>query len=299
MEVHFRLFNEGDIDRIGKFLGRLSVGQDNERKVIWDCLLEHPCFEMFHPEKIGIWENDFEIVGIVRLESPWYGGIFADIDPEYSEICRDMIDYAEKTFSGKDDDGNKYLNVFARDNDILPSILTENGYCLGKEGRMLFYPPLLSLKEIKIPEDFQIKSLRDVYSFEKLNALLWKAFEYEGAPPSYDDEVYLPRKHAWLGYNKDICTVVIAPDQSYASFCGIWYDQDTRAAFIEPLATAPGYRKLGLASACILESIRKCREIGAVNVFVEPDEEAFEWYTRIGFKKTCYSHCWVKRNLQG
>lgn len=252
---------------------------------------------MFHPEKMGIWENDSGIVGLVRLESPWYGSVIAEIDPGYSKICRDMIDYAEKTFCGRDDDGNKYLNVLTRDDDILPDFLAGNGYCPGKAGRMLFYPSSVSLNEVKIPEDFHIRSLREVYSFEKLNALLWKAFDYEGDPPSYDDEVYLPIKHAWLDYNNDICTVAVAPDQNFASFCGIWYDQDTKAAFIEPLATAPGYRKLGLASACVYESVRKCREIGAVNVFVEPDEEAFEWYMRLGFKKAYDSHCWVKRNL--
>lgn len=77
----------------------------------------------------------------------------------------------------------------------------------------------------------------------------------------------------------------------------MWFDKDTKSAFIEPLATAQIHRKLGLARACIYESMKKCKEIGARVVFVEPDEKPFEWYKKIGFNQAYKSYCWEKQIL--
>lgn len=300
MSISFRLFKDGDNKRISEFLGnfhKLNIELNSSRKVVWDCFSKHPCFEMFYPEKIGIWENENKIVGVVRLESPWYGGVIIDVYPEYSRLYKDMILYAEKTYAAKDDNGNSYLEVYVRDTDELQESLSENGYDKGKEGRMLAISLSESIPFATVPEGFQLKSLDDVYSFGKLNDLLWRAFEYNGEPPAYEDEVYLPIKHAWLDYRRDICIVAEAPDHCYASFCGMWFDEDTKSAFIEPLATAEKYRNHGLAKASIYESMKKCKDIGAKIVYVEPDEEALGCYEKIGFKQAYKSYCWRKNKL--
>jgi hypothetical protein len=54
------------------------------------------------------------------------------------------------------------------------------------------------LPDAPLSEGFALNSLEDVYSFKKLNDLLWRAFHYEGEAPAYEDDVYLPIKHAWL-----------------------------------------------------------------------------------------------------
>lgn len=294
MGIAFRLFKDGDIERISNSLGKSKQEFNNNGKVTWDCFSKHPCFEMFHPEMMGIWEDEGEIVGRVLLESPWYGGVSIYVNPEYPQLCMDMLQYAEKTFAGTDDSGNKYLNVFARETDILQDCLEASGYTKGSEGRMLSFSLSEPISSAPVPEGFQIRSLQEVYSFEKLNDLLWRAYNYEGEPPSYDDDVYLPKKHAWLDYRQEICSVAEASDNSYASFCGMWFDIDTKAAFIEPLATAQRYRSQGLARACIYESMRKCKELGADIVFVEPDVKPLEWYKSIGFKQAYKSYCWSK-----
>ncbi|OPZ84653.1 MAG: Acetyltransferase (GNAT) family protein [Firmicutes bacterium ADurb.Bin419] len=252
---------------------------------------------MFQPEKFGIWEKDSKIIGIVRLESPWVGGVIIDVNPDYFELFNDMIHYAEETFSGMDDNGDKYLNVYLRDSDKLQVSLEGKGYRKGIEGRMLAFPLNETIPVIEIPTGFRLKSLEEIYDFNKLNSLLWRAFDYEGEPPSYEDDVYLPIKHAWLDYKRDICVVVEAPDLSYASFCGVWFDEYTKSAYIEPLATAQRYRGMGLAKACIYESMKKCKAIGAKIIYVEPDIDAVEWYKKIGFKQAYKSYCWSKQGL--
>lgn len=300
MGISFRLFKDGDITKISDFfrnIDKTDTDLGSGQKIIWDCFTRHPCFEMFHPEQIAIWENENKIVGIVRLESPWYGGVIIDVNPEYFELHTDMIQYAEKTYAGIGDNGDKYLNVYVRDTDKLKVSLSANGYTKGKQGRMLAFSLNDSIPDTAIREGFQIKSLEEVYDFKKLNDLLWKSFEYEGEPPGHEDDVYLPIKHAWLDYRRNICTVAEAEDNSYAAFCGMWFDKDTSSAFIEPLATCKRNRNLGLAKACIYESMKKCRSLGADIAFVEPDEEALDFYERIGFKEAYKIYCWSKYKL--
>ncbi|OKP82155.1 GNAT family N-acetyltransferase [Paenibacillus sp. P32E] len=294
MGITFRILKDGDIEKISHSLGKSKYEFNNIGKVTWDCFSKHPCFKMFHPEKIGIWEDDGEIVGRVSLDSPWYGDAIIYANPEYAGLCPDLLQYAESTFAGTDDNGNRYLNIGASEGGVLQASLEAKGYTKGDEGRTLTYSLSEPIQDVPIPVGFEIKSLQEVYNFKKLNDLLWRAFNYEGEPPAYDDEVYLPIKHAWLDYRQEICSVAVAPDGSYASFCGMWLDTDTKAAFIEPLATAEKYRHQGLAKACIYESMKKCKELGANIVFVAPDEEPYPWYKSIGFKQTSKSYCWSK-----
>ncbi len=295
---NFRLFKDGDIQEISRFLGDIenaNMELSNSRKVVWDCFSKHPCFQMFQPEKIGIWEKDSEIIGVVRLESPWVGGVIIDLNPYCFEAFNGMINYAEEIFSGTDDNGEKYLNIYLRDSDKLQITMAKKGYCKGEEGRMLAFSLNETITNMGIPTGFRLKSLEEIYDFDKLNSLLWRAFDYEGEPPSYNDDVYLPIKHAWLDYNRDICVVAEAPDLSYASFCGVWFDEYTKSAFIEPLVTAQRYRGMGLAKACVYESMKKCKAIGAEIIYVEPDIDVVEWYKKIGFKQAYKSYCWSKQ----
>jgi predicted N-acetyltransferase YhbS len=75
----------------------------------------------------------------------------------------------------------------------------------------------------------------------------------------------------------------------------MWFDTVTRAAFIEPLATADKYQQQGLARACIYASMKKCQALGAGIVFVVPDEEPYPWYKRLGFQPAAKNHGWSKR----
>lgn len=45
------------------------------------------------------------------------------------------------------------------------------------------------------------------------------------------------------------------------------------------------YRRRGLGSACLFYSIQILKSWGCKTVFAEPDEEAYEYYRKIGFKK--------------
>jgi predicted N-acetyltransferase YhbS len=51
------------------------------------------------------------------------------------------------------------------------------------------------------------------------------------------------------------------------------------------MVTAKEYRNLGLGKACVYHSLRIVQSYGCKAVFVDPDEEPYNYYRKIGFEK--------------
>jgi mycothiol synthase len=64
-------------------------------------------------------------------------------------------------------------------------------------------------------------------------------------------------------YRRDLDLVAVAPDGAIAAFCTLWFDDPTRSVCIEPLATVPAHRRLGLARAVLTEGLRRAQRLGA------------------------------------
>lgn len=94
---------------------------------------------------------------------------------------------------------------------------------------------------------------------------------------------------------RDLKIVVVAPTGDFVSFCGMFYEPSQQFAYVEPVATDPTYRRLGLGKAAVLEGIRRCGLLGARNAYVGSDQE---FYQALGFTKVFNSECWLK-NLVG
>jgi mycothiol synthase len=57
--------------------------------------------------------------------------------------------------------------------------------------------------------------------------------------------------------------VAVAPDGAIAAFCTVWFDDVTRSAYLEPVATVPAHRRRGLGRAVATEGLRQARRLGA------------------------------------
>ncbi len=69
-------------------------------------------------------------------------------------------------------------------------------------------------------------------------------------------------------YRRDLDLVAIAPDGAVASFCTIWFDDVTRSAYFEPVATVPAHQRRGLGKALLTEGLRRLQRMGATRAFV-------------------------------
>jgi predicted N-acetyltransferase YhbS len=71
----------------------------------------------------------------------------------------------------------------------------------------------------------------------------------------------------------------------------MFYEPTNRYAYVEPVATDPTYRRMGLGKAAVLEGIRRCADLGATVAYVGSDQE---FYLSIGFEVIYTGECWVK-----
>ena len=113
--------------------------------------------------------------------------------------------------------------------------------------------------EIVLPEGFHLKSLADDCDWAKVNRVLWRGFNHPGEPPV--GETALAERRVMFDTPKarrDLKVAVAAPGGEFVSFCGMFYEPAHHYAYVEPVATDPDYRRLGLGKAAVLEGIRRC-----------------------------------------
>ncbi len=87
----------------------------------------------------------------------------------------------------------------------------------------------------------------------------------------------------------------MAPDGSFVAFSGTWHEKINHFAYVEPVATDPDYRRMGLGKAAVLEGIRRCAAEGGTVAYVGSYQE---FYQAIGFRKAFVNQCWVKQFQQ-
>jgi len=92
--------------------------------------------------------------------------------------------------------------------------------------------------------------------------------------------------------NLDVKIAVVAPGGDWVSYCGMWQDAASRSALVEPVATDPAYRKMGLGKAAVLEGVRRCGLLGAKRAFVGSSQQ---FYYSIGFRPCATSTWWAKK----
>lgn len=261
----------------------------------WDYMHSHPGLDADNLHRIGIWEDDGKIVALATYEL-YLGEAYFSLHPDYTYLKREMLDYAEQNFYTVLENGNKELAAFINDFDEeLEALVSERGYKKLEGTR----PPHFGISqyvipklfpEITLPEGYKLKSLADDNDLYKINKVLWRGFNHEGEPPAEGIE-WRRQMQSSPNFRKDLTIVVEAPNGDFASFCGMWYEPQNKIAYVEPVATDPTYRRMGLGTAVVLEGIRRCGECGATVAFVETDKQ---FYLDMGFECVFYRYAWVK-----
>ena len=238
-------------------------------------------------EKIGIWEDNNRIAGVAIFESE-VGDTWLITDPNYLSIKREMLEYAMKNMIG---DKGFRLSI-NRNDTLLQTLAAEFQFIPSDWNEYDSFIDITELPEYTLPEGFSIVSLKDGYDIFQYNQVLWRGFNHPGEPET-DDETINSRIQSLSGPDVvfDHNIAAVAPNGDFVSYCGMWYIPNTKYALVEPVATDPRYRKLGLGKAVVLEAIRRCGKAGAKYAFVDSNQE---FYYRIGFKPYSVNTWWTK-----
>ena len=249
-----------DYEAIGRFLVRTYDEEAVHRNWLqprWEYMHYHPHIESRGVDlsACGVWENDGEIVGVAHFEDR-RGVNYLEIDPRYATLRREMLDYATAYLWGEFKDGRAvYVYLDDRD-DEMHAIAKELGY----EPRPDLAERTSTLETshpfpaIRVPEGFRIQSLADEFDVRKVHRVMHRGFNHPGEPPE-DELESRRRKLSAPNFRRDLTIVAAAPSGDYVSFCGTWMDYDNRVCYVEPVATDPDYRRMGLGTAVVLEGV--------------------------------------------
>ena len=296
MTITFRNYGRpNDFELISQFLIRhyLPNNRDgNWLQPTWEYMHSHPSLDEGSLPRIGIWEEDSEVTAVAHYESS-LGEAFFQRHPQAKAIKPDLLDYAEKKLYGTRASGEKYLQAFINDFDQeFIEIVQARGYKhIPRRDRplMKFTIPTL-FPEIELPVGFQVKSLADDNDLVKIHRVLWRGFNHPGEP--LEDEIDGRIKmQSGPNYRHDLNIVVEAPDGFFVAYSGLWFEPVNRYAYVEPVATDPDYRRMGLGRAAVLEGIRRCGVDGATVAYVGSDQA---FYLSLGFEPVFTSQCWEK-----
>jgi GNAT superfamily N-acetyltransferase len=279
-----------DYYKVRAFFIRLGFAEFTYTR--WDWMTTHGYLDTSAVGKIGLWEYEGEIVGVATFDCR-LGQAFCLALPEYAYLKNEILQYASENLSKDGEFGVMIADTDLKFQDIAASlgfVATEE-----KESDAIFYLDKTSTA-YDLPEGFHITSMKETYDLYQYGRVLWKGFnhelkgegEFQGSKEGDQD-----RGEEMIRPNVDLSlkVAVVAPDGNFVSYCGMWYDPEAGYAVIEPVATDPDYRKMGLGKAAVLEGIRRVGELGAKTALVGSSQQ---FYYSIGLRPFSTTTLWRK-----
>lgn len=296
MSIEFRNYTNQagiteDYFKVRMFL--VGLGYSEFTYARWDWMITHSMLEKSAIGRIGIWEVNNQIVGLATYDC-FLGNAYCLTLPEYAFLKKEMLLYAEENFT-KD---NKF-NIVISDRDLeFQNIAEDHGFIATtqRENDSIFYIDKTST-DYDLLKGFHITSMMETYDLYQYSRVLWKGFNHElngegELTFSKEDEQIANEQMIRPNVDLSLKLAVVAPDNNFVSYCGMWYDKETDFAVIEPVATDPDFRKMGLGKAVVLEGIKRVEKLGAKKVLVGSSQQ---FYYSIGLRPFSTATFWSKR----
>ncbi len=247
---------------------------------------------------IFIWETaDGKIAAALNPEDA--GEAHLQIHPGFQteELQEEMILFAEENLAVTRDEKQVLVVWTNSQDDLRINILKRRGYTKGKWAESQWRRDLdAPIPEAPVAPGYTVRSLGGVDELPARSWASWRGFHPNEPDENYEGwEWYLNIQRCPL-YRRDLDIVAVAPAGEIASICTFWYDDATRSAYLEPVATVPEHQRRGLARAIITEGLRRLQRMGAARVFVggyEPGPNAL--YSSTLSPAHDVSEQWVKK----
>jgi len=276
--------NEEDYWRIREFLRQVMILNDR-REYCWHVgrfdywwWFANPDLEKIKPEEnIFLWETDDGKIAAV-LNPEGRGHAFMQIHPEYNtpELVEEMVAVAEERLITKDKEHLPSVWIWLDSQDqARREVLSRRGFqrvdWLGQQEvqhRRSLDDPLPEVPQIS---GYMIRPMGD--GLELLERC------YASGLGFHDDDLHIARDNRdhpeWYRhiqsaplYRRDLDIIAVASDGSITSFCTAWFDDVSRTAYLEPVATVPAHRKHGLGKAVILDALHRLKRMGCKVAFI-------------------------------
>ena len=245
-------------------------------------------FDYIRAHRMGLWEADDKLVGIAAYEMD-PGVAHLHTSPEYSYLLPELLDWAEKELAVTKEE-KQSLGIWTTSREAAKREMLD-----GRRYRLVHEEPVKIFRyenpfvERKLPDGFSVISGVDV-DYIKLTECFWRGFDHDEVPPAINVDGNVKVWNAPHA-DKSLMTIVVAPNGKYACALGMWFDKRNKYAYLEPLATVPKYRRMGLATIALTEAMKKTKALGAEYCF----GGGREFYTAIGFEHICNREIWERK----
>lgn len=285
-----------DYHRVKAFLKRIYKDDFNSPQSWiwnrWEWMFSLPNLDESQLNRIGIWESNDQIVGLATYEQS-IGDVWFSLDPDFEDLKRPMIEYALTHLAASGEDGERHLRLCLLESDKTFTEIAESlGFTKDEDNEATaIYKIDGAIPKVVLPAGYTIVSLADENDLTKLHHVLWKGFNHPGEPPKETVQIRL-KMQSGPEFNQSLALAVKSPEGDFVSYCSLWHDEKTDYAIVEPMATVPTHRRLGLGRAVLTEGIRRCAQRGASKVYVG-SEQLF--YYKVGFEPLINHLWWQKK----
>jgi ribosomal protein S18 acetylase RimI-like enzyme len=181
----------------------------------------------------------------------------------------EMLELAEAQLTEVRDDGSRRLFVWAPEGDTLrEGLLVERGYARDDWPEHQWQRDLSApIPDAPLAPGYTLRALGDgLELLERCYAsgLGFHQGDIRVAVENRDDPTWYRNIQTAPLYRRDLDLVAVAPDGAIAAFCTIWFDDVTRSAYFEPVATVPAHQRRGLGRALLTEGLRRLQRMGAL-----------------------------------
>ena len=293
MNIKFRNYENtsrfgDDYHKVCDFLKRINsikVITPNFLWARWVWMISRPVDNEDLKNRIGLWEVEQKVVALATFEGT-FCELFILVDPEYDYLKQEILNYAKTNLSNDDK-----VKVMIPDNDLKFRDLAFNcGFRSTQSGETISIIEINDAIKYDLPEGFHIVSLDDGWDFNQYNRVMWRGFDHEGEAPEDEEDInwrktMLSSPHL----EPKLMVAIVAPNGNYVAHCGLWCNPGDHYAYVEPVATDPEYRKMGLGKAAIYETLLRAKQMGAREAYVISSQQ---FYYNIGFKRSSIETWW-------
>jgi mycothiol synthase len=282
MKPTFRPYqSEDDFWRMRDFLRQLFLLNNRLERSWHVARLEYArwhtcinCAKVSLEEVAFLWETDGQIAAVLMPDGG-PGEAHFSVHPAWRtlELEEEMLSVAEQRLAVLQPDGARKLYLWAPEQDTLrQELFSRHGYSKDNWPEYQWRCELdAPIPPAPLAPGYTIRSLGDgLELLERCYAsgLGFHEGDIRVAVENRDDPTWYRNIQTAPLYRRDLDLVAVAPDGAIAAFCTIWFDDVTRSAYFEPVATVPAHQRRGLGKALLSEGLRRLQRMGATRAFV-------------------------------
>lgn len=272
--------SEDDFWRMRSFLRTVFV-LNGHRQVSWhvarlDYARWHSCMNCAQvrlEDVAHLWETDGSLVAFLMPDGG-KGEAHLCVHPDFRtpELEEEMISLAEEHLSVSKENHTR-LCVWSPEGDSLrENILIRRGYRKGEWVEHQWQRDVcLPIPAVPLAPGYTVRALGE--GLELLERCYASGLGFhEGniaiAVDNRKDPAWYRNIQTAPLYRRDLDLIAVASSGEIAAFCTIWFDDVTRSAYFEPVATVPDHQQRGLGKALLTEGLRRLQRMGARLTFV-------------------------------